>query len=773
MRTVWENVTRSRPAKVVWWLILAGALFFGALMVGAILVAAQMGCYQEDATSYLDTDSARWQGKMLAEDILSEYLIGGGSQAMEANYGADQTNARFRITAQRASGNGCLLYDNGYEDDVADREVRDIVRIYFQVYPDTLNYSLLSIEVAEQSDHTDDFATNQSGSTAFSPVMELEDQAIEQADREDQTQADESTIPWDVLIGEAQGGMAEFLQALREVEAGDTPVQQEYTGTLTLALLDPLEVPARTDSLSYAEQQLLKDNARFTAFHAGRNWYGVGAAVCLVAGIAAVTALLCGAGRRVGKGDAVVLCWFDHIIPMELSLAALLISGFLAIWIGGYVAQDCYSLLMRSLSDPVQPIWGTMVLIALGITIILLLAFGWLMAFARSAKTGHAFRGFWSIRFAAWVFGALRRMTIVPAAATVVAGFVLYNLWFCWLMTSYQLYGLGFLVAALLFLILILLWIAVPVAVLYLALGVRALQKQTERIAAGDYTPRPAPHWMLPQLCRQANTLDHIAAGMNAAVEQRMKSERLKTELITNVSHDLKTPLTSIINYTDLLQREALPPQAAEYAAVLARQGERLKKLTEDLIEASKASSGAMACNPVPTDLGELCEQAVGEYSEKFAAASLTPVLDLPEGGLHAMADGRLTWRVLDNLLNNACKYALPGTRLYLSGTVENNMAVLLVKNISRDPLNISADALMERFVRGDSARSSEGSGLGLSIAQSLTELQGGRFVLDIDGDLFKATIRLPLLTVPPRPAEPAQDAGAGGPVQTPAPENP
>ena len=242
-----------------------------------------------------------------------------------------------------------------------------------------------------------------------------------------------------------------------------------------------------------------------------------------------------------------------------------------------------------------------------------------------------------------------------------------------------------------------------------------------------------------------------------------MRSERLKTELITNVSHDLKTPLTSIINYTDLLQREPLPPRAAEYAAVLARQGEKLKKLTEDLVEASKASAGAMPCHPAAVNLQELAEQALGEYEEKLAAAALTPVVSMPADGLYALADGRLTWRVLDNLLNNACKYALPGTRLYLDGTVQEHLAVLSVKNISRQPLNVSAEELMERFVRGDAARSSEGSGLGLSIARSLTELQGGRFRLVVDGDLFKAELALPL-TLPPQ-AQPGQQAAGPAPA--------
>lgn len=218
---------------------------------------------------------------------------------------------------------------------------------------------------------------------------------------------------------------------------------------------------------------------------------------------------------------------------------------------------------------------------------------------------------------------------------------------------------------------------------------------------------------------------------------------------VIHTSHDLKTPLTSIVSYVDLLKKEPTESEAArEYIEVLDRQSQKLKKLTTDLVDASKASSGALPVNLEKIDLGELLRQSAGEYTEKFAAASITPVLNAPEGETYVTADGRLLWRVLDNLLGNAVKYAQSGTRLYLELTPGETETVLTLKNISREPLNIPAEELMERFVRGDGSRHTDGSGLGLSIANSLMELMGGKLTLTLDGDLFKAALVFPQKTV-------------------------
>ena len=262
-------------------------------------------------------------------------------------------------------------------------------------------------------------------------------------------------------------------------------------------------------------------------------------------------------------------------------------------------------------------------------------------------------------------------------------------------------------------------------------------------LAAGDLDAQLDTEKMYFDIKRHAEDLNAIGVGMNKAVEQRLKSERLKTELITNVSHDIKTPLTSIVNYVDLLKKEDLPPAASEYLSVLDRQSHRLKKLTEDLVEASKASTGNIAVQLEPIVVNEIIHQAVGDYDEKLAAGKLEVIVNTYEGNLMALADGRLLWRVLDNLLSNVCKYAMAGTRVYVDLGARDGKVVLSVKNISRDPLNVSAEELMERFVRGDASRHTEGSGLGLNIARSLMDLMGGGFELYVDGDLFKAELTL------------------------------
>ena len=284
-------------------------------------------------------------------------------------------------------------------------------------------------------------------------------------------------------------------------------------------------------------------------------------------------------------------------------------------------------------------------------------------------------------------------------------------------------------------------------AALALALSLRRLQKAGEALAAGDMSYHTDTKGMFWDFKRHGENLNSIAAGMSIAVEDRLKSERMKTELITNVSHDIKTPLTSIINYAGLIGNETCDnPTITEYAAVLVRQSERLKRLIEDLVEASKASTGNLEVNMSPCDASVFLTQAAGEYEEKLVAAQLQLIVTQPEESVSIMADGRRMWRIFDNLMNNICKYAMPGTRVYLSLEKQDGNAVITFKNTSREPLNMSAEELMERFVRGDRSRGTEGNGLGLSIARSIAELQGGKLGLCIDGDLFKAILTFPII---------------------------
>ena len=292
----------------------------------------------------------------------------------------------------------------------------------------------------------------------------------------------------------------------------------------------------------------------------------------------------------------------------------------------------------------------------------------------------------------------------------------------------------------------LLFWLLAGAATLYAALAFRRLRTGASRLAAGDLSTQVEEKHLIGDFRDQARDLNHIRDGVSAAVEERMKSERLRTELITNVSHDIKTPLTSIVSYVDLLSKEEPESETMrEYIDVLSRQAARLKKLIEDLIEASKASTGNLPVNWETVELGVLLDQTLGEYAERLEQAGLEPVLTKPAEPVEISADGRHMWRVLDNLMNNVVKYAMPGTRVYLDLERQGDQAVLTLRNISARKLGSRSEELLERFVRGDDSRSTEGSGLGLSIAMSLVKLQRGTMTLTVDGDLFKVSLSMPL----------------------------
>ena len=271
------------------------------------------------------------------------------------------------------------------------------------------------------------------------------------------------------------------------------------------------------------------------------------------------------------------------------------------------------------------------------------------------------------------------------------------------------------------------------------------LMKGAKAMAQGDLNHHIPTKFMFGSFRNFGNQLNNLADAAYIAAEKQLKSERMKTELITNVSHDIKTPLTSIINFVDLLKKPHTDAEGTEYLEVLDRQSQRLKKLIDDLMEMSKASTGNMTVELGQVDAAEAVNQALGEFSDKLDAAHLSPVFRHPEEPVIMTADGRLVWRVLSNLLSNAVKYALPDTRLYIDLMVLQGNAVIAIKNISREQLNMGAEELMERFVRGDTSRNTEGSGLGLNIAKSLVEIQKGQMHLMVDGDLFKVTLIFPL----------------------------
>lgn len=299
-------------------------------------------------------------------------------------------------------------------------------------------------------------------------------------------------------------------------------------------------------------------------------------------------------------------------------------------------------------------------------------------------------------------------------------------------------------------------------AITFVALMCKELQEGSEALADGDLNHKLDTSHMVLSFKEHGENLNRICEGISAAVEQRMKSEHLKTELITNVSHDIKTPLTSIINYADLIGKEVSgdakdtgdgagtetaqerEQHISEYAEVLLRQSQKLKKLLDDLLEASKATTGNLEVHPEVCDVSVLLSQAVGEYGQRFADKQLETIVKQPEETVKVMADGRHLWRVFDNLLNNIYKYAQAGSRVYLNVEHDGQNANIIFRNMSAYPLEMSPEELEERFTRGDRSRHMEGNGLGLSIAKSLTELQKGDMEIVTDGDLFKVVITLP-----------------------------
>ena len=441
--------------------------------------------------------------------------------------------------------------------------------------------------------------------------------------------------------------------------------------------------------------------------------------------------LLRAAGWQRGR-DRPVLNWFDRI-PLD----ALIFCAFLliAVLLG---AGDSITYGLNTL-DLVTELWVGLGIVTTGVLGILLAL---CLTAAVRVKSGTLWHNNMLRMLGSLIGRGLRALARAwPLTGRTVLLFILY------VVCSIFLMALPFPV-----------WLAFQ-AVTLLALcrwtiQWRRVRDGTGRILGGEPEFKIDTNHMYSDLASHAGQLNDLGEAVGTAVDERLRSERFKAELITNVSHDLKTPLTSIINYVDLLRKQGLDsPHAPEYLEVLERKSQRLKKLTEDLVEASKASTGNLTVRLERLGMAQLLRQALGEWEERFAQSGLTLVPAYPEEEISIMADGRHLWRVIDNLLSNCNKYALEGTRVYVEVSRRGALAELSIKNISRQPLNIPPERLMERFVRGDESRTTEGSGLGLSIARSLTELQGGQFRLDIDGDLFKAVVSFPEAAGPELPA--------------------
>ena len=512
---------------------------------------------------------------------------------------------------------------------------------------------------------------------------------------------------------------------------------------------DPYKPSAGAIENAYTVKVVLSSQFNMNDTYALANWaadlayalrywvYAIIAAAALMV-LACFVFLLCAAGHHPGT-DGVRPGWGTKL-PLDLLTAAVALALFLGIEM---VVEANFGGI------------GVVLVVVLGPAVLAGIFTGWCMSFALRVKLGGWWRNTviyialrWAWKVVKKLGGGLgnlgRGLTDLLGGIPLVGKTVLIFLGLC------VLEGLGILVSLGFFWswgVLAFLWVVEKIllflAVLAVALMCRKLLLGGRALAAGDLSYQVDTSRMVLDFKSHGEDLNHIAQGMAAAVDQRMRSERMKTELITNVSHDIKTPLTSIINYADLIGQEPKDSdKIPEYAAVLTRQSERLKRLIEDLVEASKASTGNLEVNLAPCQPGVLLTQAAGEYEQKLKDAGLDLVTRQPDTPVTILADGRRLWRVFDNLMNNICKYAQRGTRVYLTLEERDGQAVISFKNTSRAPLDIPAEELLERFVRGDAARTGEGNGLGLSIAKSLTELQQGTLDLTVDGDLFKVVLK-------------------------------
>ncbi len=456
-------------------------------------------------------------------------------------------------------------------------------------------------------------------------------------------------------------------------------------------------------------------------------------AVLAVLGVSVVMliVLLCylyaAAGHR--KGGVVALNHLDRI-PFDLLTAAVAVIAVLSVFL---IDEASYS--------------GDLFLVVMLAVVLCadyFVALGYTLSFATRLKTRTLLKNniiykLWSVaakgikKLFGWVRYLFKNIPTVAKTAIITSAVGLFQFIIIAIFTYYPVERT----------FLLLLFTVLDIAVIIsLSILLKRIKEGGEKIAAGDLEHKIDTKYMYGDFKDFANSLNNINEGLSVAINEKIKSERFKTELITNVSHDIKTPLTSIINYVDLIKKEE--PENGnirEYIDVLDRQSSRLKKLIEDLMEASKASTGNLAVNLSVCEAGVLLSQTVGEFDERLKAAGLAPVVSIPETPVKIMADGRHLWRVFDNLMNNICKYSQVGTRAYLNVSERDGKAQITFRNISKYELNITGEELTERFVRGDKSRNTEGSGLGLSIAKSLTELQNGSLKIDIDGDLFKVTL--------------------------------
>lgn len=518
----------------------------------------------------------------------------------------------------------------------------------------------------------------------------------------------------------------------------DDNVKTEYMDSL---IMYQYQVEIRVTNPITVQDELYNDYQLFNFIYSLKYALIIFLVIAILLAIIDIIFLFCSAGYK-DNSDEIHLNHLDKI-PFDV-----LVLGFYCITFFFYPHIDY---LFPPYYNYEYVLWGGS--IGLFAVIILILA----LSFAVRIKKGILIHQLLTVKaiklLEKWIKVAsnivlkfFRMLPYIWQAALITFAVVMFNV-ILWLSLNTDIYYSDFTGFSLFFLcILILLNIVIFVGICYGVYQLNELKKAGKRMADGDFETKINTEKMYFHFKEHAQNLNSISNGMILAIEQRMKSEHLKTELITNVSHDIKTPLTSIINYVDLMKKEELNNKEMEqYLGIVDKHSIRLMKLLEDLLEASKASTGNLIVESTPCELNVLLGQVAGEYSEKFENAGLDFILNAPEDPIVVLGDGRHLWRIFDNLLSNIYKYSQMHTRVYITLEKMENKAVITFRNISKYALNITSEELMERFVRGDKSRHTEGSGLGLSIAKSLIELQKGTMELVIDGDLFKVIIEFNL----------------------------
>lgn len=468
-----------------------------------------------------------------------------------------------------------------------------------------------------------------------------------------------------------------------------------------------------------------------------RNLFPVVALISLFVAVICFIFIMCGAGHKNGKsGITPGVLTPLHLDVLTAAFGIVAVLGLILGVEGGRSFENGMAIVYFIFIATIIAVWCTIYCAELALRFKLGQWWKRTIIYNVMCVLGKAVRFLWNTMVTLLRGLPLVFTTVMICAGVVIGEIILFALWgiddapFIWLLEKI---------------------IVIP-AVLYIALVCKKLQEGSEALAEGNLNYKIDTSKMVLDFKEHGENLNRIGEGISKAVNERMKSEHLKTELITNVSHDIKTPLTSIINYADLLgnvaneENHLNQEKVAEYSEVLLRQSKRLKKLLEDLVEASKATTGNMEVKMEKCQLGVLLSQAVGEYESRFWEKQLELIVKQPEEPVWIMADGRRLWRVFDNLLNNVCKYAQENTRVYLTVEPKEAQVEIIFRNMSKYALDMTGEELEERFVRGDKSRHMEGNGLGLSIAKSLVELQNGTMEIVTDGDLFKVVLRFNVL---------------------------